>query len=269
MSDLFHKEIPETFVDRVFETMEHASWHTFQVLTKRSSLLRRYINDRYHGRAAPPNIWLGVSVENRSVLNRVWHLATTNSSVRFVSFEPLLEDLGLIDLTGIHWAIAGGESGPSARPVEADWIRNIRDQCETAAILFSLNNGVGARRKPAEIASMDAAGFSIRNTLRPEETMPRVGRSHFNTYTEQNRVEHAILTKYLAAYLRALAKTAHAFHYIDGFAGPGRYAGEHPGSPITALQLLATQRRPATASVNAWSRSSTAQPAFRSPPLDE
>lgn len=129
MSDLFQKEIPIDYVDEVFTTMERADWHIYQVLTKRSSLLRKYANRRFAGTRAPPHIWLGVSIEDRAALARLRHLRETNASVRFVSFEPLLEALGPIDLTGVHWAIVGGESGPRARTVEADWIREIRDRC--------------------------------------------------------------------------------------------------------------------------------------------
>lgn len=136
MSDLFHKDIPVEFVDRVFETMERADWHVFQVLTKRSSLLRRYVNRRYAGGAAPPHIWLGVSVEDRRALVRLRHLREARAAMRFASFEPLLEDLGDMDLDGIQWAIVGGESGPGRRPIEPDWVRSIRDQCSNASVAF-------------------------------------------------------------------------------------------------------------------------------------
>ena len=136
MSDLFHKEVPEEFIDRVFDTMEQADWHIFQVLTKRSSLMRRYINERYAGRLAPPHVWLGVSVEDRKALIRLTHLKQARASVRFISFEPLLEDLAAIDLTNINWAIAGGESGPGARPAMPEWIRSIRDQCKSQKVAF-------------------------------------------------------------------------------------------------------------------------------------
>ena len=136
MSDLFHKEIPKPFVDRVFETMEAADWHVFQVLTKRSSLLRRYANARYPEGSAPRHIWLGVSIEDRQSLIRLTHLKQANAGIRFVSFEPLLEGLSELDLRGIHWAIAGGESGASARPMEPEWIRSIRDQCKAQGVAF-------------------------------------------------------------------------------------------------------------------------------------
>jgi protein gp37 len=129
MSDLFHKNIAVNFVERVFETMEAADWHVFQALTKRSSLMRRFVNARYAGKGAPPHIWLGVSIEHGATLSRLRHLKAAHAAVRFVSFEPLLGPVGPVDLTDIDWIIAGGESGPGARPVRLDWLREIRDAC--------------------------------------------------------------------------------------------------------------------------------------------
>lgn len=136
MSDLFHKKIPKTFIESVFDTMETADWHTFQVLTKRSSLMRNFINRRYADCEPPRHIWLGVSIENTSTLGRLKHLKQTDSRTRFVSFEPLLGPLGTVDLEGIHWVIAGGESGPGARSMEIDWVREIRDQCLSQKVAF-------------------------------------------------------------------------------------------------------------------------------------
>ncbi|MYE14432.1 MAG: phage Gp37/Gp68 family protein [Gammaproteobacteria bacterium] len=136
MSDLFHKDIPIEFVERVFQTMESADWHVFQVLTKRSSLMRDFVNRRYANGGAPGQIWLGVSIENASTLGRLRHLKQTNAAVRFVSFEPLLGPLAAVDLTGIDWVIAGGESGPGARRMEKDWVRDIRDQCQGQQTAF-------------------------------------------------------------------------------------------------------------------------------------
>jgi protein gp37 len=154
MSDLFHKEVPIDFIDRVFETMEQADWHIFQVLTKRSSLMRRYINERYAGRAAPRHVWLGVSIEDRKALIRLTHLRQAKACVRFISFEPLLEDLDAIDLTDIHWAIAGGESGPGARSAMPEWIRSIRDQCTSQGVAFFFKQW-GGRTSTARGNSLD------------------------------------------------------------------------------------------------------------------
>ena len=119
MSDLFHKHVPRHFINEVFETMERADWHVFQVLTKRSSLMRDYLLRRYRDMAPPAHIWLGVSVEDVKSGARVPHLRQAPAAVRFLSVEPLIVSVGQIDLTGIHWVIAGGESGPSARPMAA------------------------------------------------------------------------------------------------------------------------------------------------------
>jgi protein gp37 len=147
MSDLFHKEIPREFLDQVFDTMERAHWHNFQVLTKRSSLMRTYINRRYPNGTAPPHIWLGVSVEDQRSLGRLEHLAQARAAIRFVSFEPLLEDLGNVDLTGIHWAIVGGESGPNARPIKAEWVRSLRSQCRAQGVAFFFKQWGGKTSK--------------------------------------------------------------------------------------------------------------------------
>ena len=136
MSDLFHKGIPADFVSRVFDTMETADHHVYQVLTKRSSPMRDFVNRRYADQSAPSHIWLGVSIEDTSVMSRLRHLKQTNALVRFVSFEPLLGPLGAVDLSGIHWVIAGGESGPGARPPDIGWLREIRDCCRDQAVPF-------------------------------------------------------------------------------------------------------------------------------------
>jgi protein gp37 len=136
MSDLFHHAIPREFLLQVFQVMEAADWHIYQVLTKRSSLMRDFVNERYQGTSAPSHIWLGVSVEDRPAPTRVQHLQQTTARVRFISAEPLLGPLGELDLTGIHWVIVGGESGPDFRPMEAEWARAIRDQCLKAGVAF-------------------------------------------------------------------------------------------------------------------------------------
>jgi protein gp37 len=121
MSDLFQKEVPKTHISKVFDTMEKANWHTYQVLTKRSSLLRKFLNDRYQARKAPAHMWFGVSVENEKATSRISHLQDANAGVRFLSIEPLIGSVGKLNLTGIDWVIVGGESGPGARPMEPRW----------------------------------------------------------------------------------------------------------------------------------------------------
>ncbi len=147
MSDLFHKYVPFAFVDGVFDTMERARWHTFQVLTKRSSLMRKYVNARYKERLVPSHIWLGVSVEDGTKLSRVQHLRDTHASIRFLSVEPLIGPVGEIDLNGIHWVIVGGESGPNARPMRSEWAQEIRDQCVEDGVPFFFKQWGGLRPK--------------------------------------------------------------------------------------------------------------------------
>lgn len=147
MSDLFHKDIPRSFIDGVFDTMERANWHTFQVLTKRSSLMARYLQSRYGAGLAPSHIWLGVSVEDAKGAARLKHLQAARASVKFVSFEPLLDSVGTVDLSGIHWAIVGGESGPGARPMKEAWAIEIRDQCRAQKVAFFFKQWGGIRPK--------------------------------------------------------------------------------------------------------------------------
>jgi protein gp37 len=147
MSDLFHKEIPRPFIDRAFDTMEAADWHTFQILTKRSSLMVRYLRNRYGAGNAPSHIWLGVSVEDAKNAIRLEHLGVAQASVKFVSFEPLLGSVGKVALKGIDWAIVGGESGPRARPMEEEWAIEIRDQCKSAKVAFFFKQWGGVRPK--------------------------------------------------------------------------------------------------------------------------
>lgn len=130
MSDLFHEGVPEDYIVQVAEVMMQASWHTYQVLTKRSERMRDLLNSRLGFAAQAPHIWWGVSVEDRKYgTPRIAHLQAANASVRILSLEPLLEDLGEISLTGINWVIVGGESGMRARPFDVGWARSILRQC--------------------------------------------------------------------------------------------------------------------------------------------
>ena len=150
MSDLFHKDVPDEYVERACRVMQRADWHTYQVLTKRSSLMRNLLRTRLRFAADLPHVWWGVSVEDRDHgLPRVEHLRQTPAAVRFLSVEPLLEDLGEIDLAGIHWVIVGGESGPGARPMREEWVLSIRDQCEAAGVPFFFKQWGGTQKKKA------------------------------------------------------------------------------------------------------------------------
>ena len=147
MSDLFHKSVPREFIDRVFNAMEDAHWHVYQVLTKRSSLMRNYVKNRYGGGPVPSHIWLGVTVENAAYTGRIDHLRQINSAARFISFEPLLGPVDEVDLLGIAWAIVGGESGPRSRPMAGAWATAIRLMCQRDDVAFFFKQWGGARPK--------------------------------------------------------------------------------------------------------------------------
>ncbi len=147
MSDLFHEDVPDAYILRVARVMEQADWHTFQVLTKRSERLLHLLATKLRGIAHHHHIWWGVSVENRNQgLPRVQHLRGAPAAVRFLSIEPLLEDLGKVNLAGIHWVIVGGESGAGARPMEESWVLSIRNQCATAKVPFFFKQWGGVRK---------------------------------------------------------------------------------------------------------------------------
>ncbi|MFP3637648.1 DUF5131 family protein [Paraburkholderia sp. SIMBA_054] len=133
MSDLFHHDIPDAYLDRVFDTIARSPQHTFQILTKRADRLPEY----FASRKCPQNVWLGVSVEDQKYgLPRIDYLRQVDAAVRFLSVEPLLEDLGAVDLSGIHWTIVGGESGPRARPMREAWVTNLKEQADRAGAAF-------------------------------------------------------------------------------------------------------------------------------------
>lgn len=143
MSDLFHDDVPLDYIHEVFETMQEAHWHTFQILTKRSErlfTLSSHID-------WPSNVWMGVSVENTQYQFRIDHLRTTNAFIKFLSLEPLLGPLPNLNLENIDWVIVGGESGPKARPIEPDWVLEIRDQCQNAQVPFFFKQWGGVRKK--------------------------------------------------------------------------------------------------------------------------
>ncbi|WP_454862273.1 DUF5131 family protein [Peribacillus frigoritolerans] len=142
MSDLFHEKIPSEFIQQVFKTMNETPQHSYQVLTKRPERTVD-LSDRL---SFTPNIWMGTSVENVKVINRIELLKQVPAKVRFLSCEPLLGPLDDLNLTKIHWVIVGGESGPGARPMEADWVRSIRDQCKTQKVAFFFKQWGGVQK---------------------------------------------------------------------------------------------------------------------------
>lgn len=147
MSDLFQDGVPDDYVIAVAEVMKAANWHTYQVLTKRSERMRDLLNSALQNYAELPHIWWGVSVENRKHgLPRIEHLREARTIVRFLSIEPLIEELGELDLTGIAWVIVGGESGPGARPMEEEWVRSIQRQCQSTGVAFFFKQWGGVRK---------------------------------------------------------------------------------------------------------------------------
>lgn len=143
MSDVFHDDVPLSFLQKVFKVMEETPQHTYQVLTKRAENLERYAGDL----PWPDNVWMGVSVESADYLSRIDHLRRTPAAVKFLSLEPLLGPLDNINLNGVDWAIAGGESGPNARAVQPEWVRSIRDQCINTGVAFHFKQWGGVNKK--------------------------------------------------------------------------------------------------------------------------
>lgn len=147
MSDLFHEEVPDDYIVNVARVMRLANWHTYQVLTKRSERMRDLLRGKLRFASNQANIWWGVSVENRRHgLPRIEHLREAPARVRFLSIEPLIEDIGTFSLKGINWVIVGGESGPGARPMAKAWVRTIRDQCKRAQVSFFFKQWGGVRK---------------------------------------------------------------------------------------------------------------------------
>ncbi len=143
MSDLFHEEVPTTFIRKVFDSMRRASWHTFQILTKRADRLRQ-LDAKIDW---PANVWMGVSVESKRYAFRIEHLRHTHAAVKFLSVEPLLGPLPGLNLQGVQWVIVGGESGPGARPIAKEWVTDIRDQCLSAGVSFFFKQWGGINKK--------------------------------------------------------------------------------------------------------------------------
>ena len=143
MSDLFHRDVPASYIHKVFDVMGRADWHRFQVLTKRSLRLQKLSPMLSWQR----HIWMGVSVENSDYAFRIDHLRETNAHIKFLSLEPLLGPLPNLDLQGIDWVIVGGESGPHARPMRREWVLDIRDQCQAAGVPFFFKQWGGTNKK--------------------------------------------------------------------------------------------------------------------------
>ena len=145
MSDLFHKDVPLEFIQRVFAVMKRAHWHQFQVLTKRSERLA----ERSPYLEWTDNIWMGVSVETKDYIYRIDDLRKTGAKIKFLSVEPLLGPIPKMNLKGIKWVIVGGESGPGARPLEREWVTDVRDQCQKSRVPFFFKQWGGVQKKKA------------------------------------------------------------------------------------------------------------------------
>jgi protein gp37 len=145
MSDLFHEDVPDAFIRKVFSAMKRAPWHTYQILTKRSERLRDHSPNLTWGE----QVWMGVSLESREYQYRVDHLRETDAYMKFLSVEPMLGPIPGLNLKGIDWVIVGGESGPGARPVRPEWVTDIRDQCLAAGVSFFFKQWGGVNKKKA------------------------------------------------------------------------------------------------------------------------
>jgi protein gp37 len=177
MSDLFHEDVPDEYILAATRVMQLANWHTYQVLTKRSERMRDLLRTRLMHVVDQPHIWWGVSVENRKHgLPRIDHLRAAPAKVRFLSIEPLLEDLGPINLEGIHWVIVGGESGAGARPMKKEWVLAIRDQCQKAGVSFFFKQwgGVHKSKTGRKLDGKTYDEFSHRPVLPVMETRRRL-----------------------------------------------------------------------------------------------
>ena len=161
MSDLFHEEVPLAYIQRVFHTMRECPQHTFQVLTKRSERLAECASKL----AWPENVWMGVSVEDERVINRIVDLQGVPAAIRFLSLEPLIGPLDTLPLRGIHWVIVGGESGPRARPVRREWVDSIFRQCRTAKVPFFFKQWGGVRK---DLTGRELNGRTYNEMPRPQ-----------------------------------------------------------------------------------------------------
>jgi protein gp37 len=190
MSDLFQDAVPDDYILDVAGVMAAANWHVYQVLTKRAERMAELLKTKLRGFAELPHIWWGVSVENRkSGLPRIERLREATAAVRFLSIEPLLEDLGPVNLSGIDWVIVGGESGAGARPLKEDWVQSIRTQCETSGVRFFFKQWGGFRKSKSgrmlngrtfdERPEMIRAGFP--DAARRRSELERFAQSRLHT----------------------------------------------------------------------------------------
>lgn len=180
MSDLFHDRVPDAYIEKVFDVIARTPHHTYQILTKRAARMARF----FRTRPVPNNAWLGVSVEDRKYgVPRIDHLRKVPAGIRFLSVEPLLSDVGELDLTDIHWVIVGGESGPKARPMKMEWAESVRDQCHAQGVAFFFKQwgGWGADgKKRAKSANGRELNGRTWNEMPPRVIRAGSGRSEWN-----------------------------------------------------------------------------------------
>jgi three-Cys-motif partner protein len=253
MSDMFHEDIPDEYVERVFDVMARADHHVYQVLTKRHERMAELAPQL----PWPEHIWMGVTIENRRFVHRADYLRAVPAHVRFISAEPLLGPLEGLDLTGIQWLIAGGESGPKFRRVRADWIRELRDLCEVEGVPFFFKQWGGIRSKSGG-RDLDGREWNAMPSHRLSPVLaptgPKIPRKRSRDlpddadekwhYTEHAAAKHEILRRYLGAWLAILGRGSTHFRHkrlmlLDGFAGRGRYVGGEDGSPKIMFERAA------------------------------
>lgn len=177
MSDLFHPSIPDSYIESVARVMEATPWHTFQVLTKRADRLEELLNGKLEFAARMEHIWWGVSVEDKKFgVPRIKFLQSAKSKVRFLSIEPLLEDIGQVDLAGIHWVIVGGESGFGARTMKREWVISVKRQCERKRIPFFFKQWGGSRKWQAgrELDGKTYDEFPLRSVAKIPDSFSRI-----------------------------------------------------------------------------------------------
>ena len=189
MSDLFHTDVPDDYIEQVARVMEWANWHVFQVLTKRADRMAELLRTRLRFASRLPHIWWGVSVENRKHgLPRIDELREAPAVTRFLSIEPLLEDLGTVNLKNIHWVIVGGESGHGARPMKPEWVSSLRDQCREAKVKFFFKQWGGVQKSRTG-RTLDGRTYDELPAARSEKPPERRIRLDLIQDVERSRLE--------------------------------------------------------------------------------
>ncbi len=248
MSDLFHERIPTEYIAQVGEVARQADWHTFQILTKRHDRMRQLLRGELRWFAGLSHVWFGVSIEDRRHgLPRLAALRDTPTAIRFLSIEPLLEDLGELDLSGISWVIVGGESGPHARPMRKEWVVKIQRQCRMCHVPFFFKQWGGVRKRLAgrllngrsyDEFPVFPASVASRGKCAPWQALQIPIQRYWQDYGPFQQVKHDLIRRYLGGWFAKLGGWAGRVLYVDTHAGRGRHVSGEPGSPLVALQTL-------------------------------